>query len=133
MSGEPTKTRRIARLLLNFAGFAVVLIIWRWTIHAHLPLPVLAAIALVGLALVPVVSWVGRRSLDRRPTAEHAARVTSIVHYSIMLLLGAAIVGAVRAGVAWPGWVLPIPAASAAARCGRMIPPWWFVRSSERG
>jgi protein-S-isoprenylcysteine O-methyltransferase Ste14 len=95
--------------MFDGAVFVVLVFIWRWTQHAGLPLSVLGAIAILGVVVVPGISWLGRRLLDRLPSAEHATRIASVVHYSLMLPLGMAIVAAIRLGVARPGWILPVP------------------------
>lgn len=100
---------RLLRFAFDGAVFVVLVFIWRWTQHAALPLSVLGAIAILGVVVLPGISWLGRRSLDRLPSAEHATGMASVVHYGLMLPLGMAIVAAIRLGVAWPGWILPVP------------------------
>lgn len=100
---------RVLRLVFDGAVFVVLIIIWRWTQRAALPLSGLGAIAILGVAALPVISWIGRRSLDRLPSPEHATRMASVVHYGLMLPLGMAFVAAIRLEVAWPGWTLPVP------------------------
>src|SRR3974390_747268 len=97
------------RLFLDAAVFALLIAVWRWAQYASVPLESLGAIAILGLAAVPIISWFGRRSLDRLPTPEHAAGIASLVHYGMMLPLGLAIIAAIRLGIEWPWWVLPIP------------------------
>ncbi len=100
---------RVLRFVFDGTVFVVLVIVWRWAQRAALPLSVLGAIAILGVVVLPGISWLGRRSLDRLPTAEHATRIASVVHYGLMLPLGMAIVAAIRLGVAWPGWKLPVP------------------------
>lgn len=97
------------RLFLDIIVFAGLIAIWQWAEHASLPMAILGAIAVIGVAVVPAVSWWGRRSLERIPTAEHAAAIASAVHYGFMLPLGLGVIAAIRFGVAWPGWTLPVP------------------------
>jgi hypothetical protein len=89
------------RFLLDVALLAGLVAVWRWTIDARLPLTVAGAIALLGLVPLPLVSWIGRRSLDRNPTPEHAQQIASLVHYSLALPLGIAIICAIRVGAGW--------------------------------
>jgi protein-S-isoprenylcysteine O-methyltransferase Ste14 len=48
--------------------------------------------------------------LDAKPTIGHVARITTFVHYDIMILLGAAIIQALKLAQASPGWGIPLPA-----------------------
>jgi protein-S-isoprenylcysteine O-methyltransferase Ste14 len=100
---------RVLRLAIDGAVFVVLVMIWRWAIHSALPLPSLGAIAILGVVVLPAISWIGRCSLDHLPSSEHAKRIASAVHYGLMLPLGMAIVAAIRLGVAWPVWTLPVP------------------------
>jgi protein-S-isoprenylcysteine O-methyltransferase Ste14 len=67
-------------------------------------------IAVGGVLVVFPVVWIGRRVLDTQPTIHHANWVTMVVHFTLMMLIGAAIVEAIRFGRTWPGWVIPLPA-----------------------
>ena len=61
------------------------------------------------LAMFPVVC-VGRRVLDVQPTPSRAVWVTTVVHFTIMVLVGTAIIEAVNIGPVYPGWVIiPLP------------------------
>ncbi len=99
----------LLRFLLNIASFAILLLIWRTLIRTPLQLSFLITVAIVGLALVPIVSLVARLWLDHDPTPQHAKNIAILVHYALMLPLGSAIVSAVRAGILWPLWTLPVP------------------------
>jgi protein-S-isoprenylcysteine O-methyltransferase Ste14 len=95
--------------ILRLAGFALLLGLYRWLMATH-SAPLASGLVIVGcVVLVFPAVWLGRRLLDADPTPERATRLTLIVHYLLMLLLGAAIIEAVQTGRAWPGWVLPIP------------------------
>ena len=60
------------------------------------------------LLVFPIV-WLGRKVLDRQPSAGRAAWVTTFVHYGVVNLFGAAIIRAVTTHQDWSGWRLPIP------------------------
>jgi protein-S-isoprenylcysteine O-methyltransferase Ste14 len=104
-----TKRSLILRLM-SILGFALTLTIWSWVLNRQFD-HVQALIIIVGgvVAVFPVV-WVGRRTLDAKPTIDQTAWVTSIVHFAIMVLLGAAIIEAARTAETWQGWVMPMPA-----------------------
>jgi protein-S-isoprenylcysteine O-methyltransferase Ste14 len=95
--------------LLSIVLFVVTLAAWTWVSnHAFLPAQNLSVIGGC-VALVFPVAWIGRRALDRQPTADRASRVTRLVHFAVMTLFGAAIVRAVISRRDWVGWTLPIP------------------------
>jgi protein-S-isoprenylcysteine O-methyltransferase Ste14 len=72
--------------------------------------PTVTALAIVGpVVLVFPSVLAGRRILDAAPTAERAAKVNAVVHAWLMLLLGVAIITAIRTAGAWRGLIVPIP------------------------
>jgi len=96
-------------MLLRLALFVATLLVWRWARDAHLSMVLSLAIIVGAVLLVFPVVWLGRRTLDTRPTAARAAWVTTFVHFALMVLFGAAIIRAVVTHRDWPGWTLPIP------------------------
>jgi protein-S-isoprenylcysteine O-methyltransferase Ste14 len=108
-SHQPDWEHPLLRFVLNAAGFAILLLIWRALTRTLLPLWFLVTVAIVGLALVPIVAKLARLWLDRRPTQQHMKNIAILAHYGVMLPLGSAIICAVRAGIAWPLWTIPIP------------------------
>jgi len=106
---QQIRSRVLLQFLLKIAGFVVVLGIWRALIDKLLSLSLLITVAIVGLLLVPIVAALGRLWLDRQPTAAHAQRIALVIHYGIMLPLGAALICAIRAGIVLPLWELPVP------------------------
>jgi hypothetical protein len=85
------------------------LLVWRALILTLLPLSFVVTVAIAGLALVPIVAKLARLWLDRQPTAQQVKNIALLAHYGIMLPLDSAIICAVRAGIAWPLWTLPVP------------------------
>jgi protein-S-isoprenylcysteine O-methyltransferase Ste14 len=112
--GRQTVLRAISVL-----SFIAALAIWRATFERTLesgPLPPPdGPVVLLTVTLVPLpVILIGRWILDRSPTADRAAWVTTFVHYAVAIPLGVAIIVAVAAGLVWPcsynGWIdLPCP------------------------
>ncbi len=98
------------RLVLRVLGFALTLLVWHWVKDRSWS-PEVSLVFIVGgpLTLVPF-AILGRFLLDSRPTADRADWVAILVHYGVMIPLGAAIIEALKGGQAWPGWRLPIPA-----------------------
>src|SRR3990172_8028140 len=95
--------------LLSLAAFASTIAFWAWLATLALA-PVACGVCIVGfvLAVYPVV-WLGRKALDRMPTAGHAAAVTAVVHAVLMVLLGTAMLEAILTGESWRGIVVPFP------------------------
>lgn len=103
---EHTPIQRLTSVL----GFALTLALWYWVLNLRFDQIQMLLIIVGGvLAVFPVV-WIGRSSLDARPTIDRAAWVTAAVHFTVMLCLGAAIIGAIRTGQSWRGWAIPLSA-----------------------
>jgi protein-S-isoprenylcysteine O-methyltransferase Ste14 len=62
-----------------------------------------------GILLVFPVVWIGRKILEKHPNTQIAAWTTTGVHLFLLLLLGMAIIEAVKTYPGWYGWKLPIP------------------------
>ncbi|MFZ5921936.1 MAG: methyltransferase family protein [Chloroflexota bacterium] len=99
----------MSNVIVNLIGFSLTWGMWLILLFKRPALQTNIAIALAGIGgLVPVV-WAGRRLLDRQPTPERAVRVTSVVHYLIAALLGAALICATYVGLDSELWVLALP------------------------
>jgi protein-S-isoprenylcysteine O-methyltransferase Ste14 len=99
----------LVRTLLRVLGFVLVLTVWEWVKNGLFDTGWSLLIILGGsIAVLPVV-WIGRVMLDAKPTIGHVARITTFVHYDIMILLGAAVIQALKLAQASPGWGIPLP------------------------
>lgn len=98
------------RTLLGLIGFALTLTIWWWVKDSEIGRVPNLIIMFGGVLVVLPVVWIGRLVLDARPTCAHAAWITTLVHYAIMIPLGAALIKAVSVGQVWPVWAIPLPA-----------------------
>jgi protein-S-isoprenylcysteine O-methyltransferase Ste14 len=97
--------------------FVGTVLFWSWLARQDLS-PSVTALAVVGpVLLVFPAALAGRRMLDAAPTYERMVKITAVVHACVMLLLGAAIVVAIRTAGAWRGLVLPVPHVIAALLC----------------
>ncbi len=100
---------RFALTTIRIAAFVLTVALWRWLLGRTLGLWVnLLCIVGTVLAIFPMV-WVGRRLLDRDPTNDRVAWVTTLMHAVLMVLFGTAIVKAIETGDTWQGVVIPIP------------------------
>jgi protein-S-isoprenylcysteine O-methyltransferase Ste14 len=100
---------RLPSTLVPAGLFIVTVLVWRWARDARLPMTLSLVIIVGAVLLVFPVVWLGRKTLDTRPTAGRAAWVTTFVHFALMSLFGAAIVRAVVTHRDWPGLILPVP------------------------
>ena len=89
--------------------FAFTLSVWLWAINQQISQLLILLVMFGGvLTMFPVV-WIGRRMLDVQPTPNRAAWVTTFVHFSLMILIGTAIIVAIKIGLAIPLWAIPLP------------------------
>jgi protein-S-isoprenylcysteine O-methyltransferase Ste14 len=61
------------------------------------------------VAVIFPIVWLGRMLLDRHPSPDRAAWITTVMHAIVMILFGAAIIRAVTTYETWRGWLIPIP------------------------
>jgi hypothetical protein len=101
---------KIITVVIRIALFGFTLLVWWWMLRLPLSKPANLAVIVGGVLLVVPVVWLGRKMLDRRPTLDRAAWITTFVHVALMILFGAAIIRAVTSHNDWIGWLLPIPA-----------------------
>jgi protein-S-isoprenylcysteine O-methyltransferase Ste14 len=95
--------------VLNLIGLVLTWAIWGWLATRTFSPTTDALIAIGGtLLVIPAVLW-GRRQLDGEPTVARAVRVTAGVHYMIAVLVGAAILSAVRLAQNWAMGTIPLP------------------------
>jgi protein-S-isoprenylcysteine O-methyltransferase Ste14 len=93
----------------SVVAFVGTVLLWKWLMRQHFS-PSVTAVAIVGpVVLVFPSVLAGRRRLDAAPTPERAAKVNAVVHAWIMLLLGVAVITAIRTASTWRGLIVPIP------------------------
>ena len=86
------------KVAIRLAAFALTILCWRWARFGAFSTVWSVAVMWGGVGLVPLAALAGRRLLDRRPEWDSHGWVTTIVHYSEMILLGCAAITAVRIG-----------------------------------
>lgn len=88
--------------------FAGTVLWWKWLMRQQFS-PQVAAVAIIGPVVLLFPSAIaGRRILDAAPTPERALKVSAVVHAWLMLLLGVAVIAAIRTASTWRGLVVPI-------------------------
>jgi protein-S-isoprenylcysteine O-methyltransferase Ste14 len=99
----------VAEICARVAFFVFILLIWSWVLHQPFSGPVNLSIIVGGMLLVFPVVWLGRTMLDKKPTPTGAAWITTFVHYSVVMLIGVAVVRAIMTHQDWSVWSLPVP------------------------
>lgn len=106
---ERALLRAAGTLALHLGSFATTLLIWSWVFHTRFDTPASAAIIVGAIVLMVPVSLVARRWLDREPTPQRVRAATFLLHWVVMILIGAALLEAIKTGRSWRGWTLPLP------------------------
>ncbi len=101
--------RPIILTITRVIVFILTVALWRWLLGRTFG-PFLNLLCIVGTVLLifPTVR-IGRSLLDREPTVDRVAWVTTIMHAILMVLFGTAIVKAIQTGGTWPGPIIPVP------------------------
>ncbi|MHA1947130.1 MAG: methyltransferase family protein [Candidatus Hodarchaeales archaeon] len=90
-------------------GFILILIIWRFLIDQHFEPSTDLLIIMGGVCAVVPISILGRLYLNRNPLVEYVYWINLIVHFSIMICLGASIIRAILTYERWRGIIIPFP------------------------
>jgi protein-S-isoprenylcysteine O-methyltransferase Ste14 len=101
--------RQVLEFPIRILLLAAILCFFGWASAAPLPFAIDVSIIVLGVMLTFPVVWLGRIMLDKRPTSLRAIWITTIVHYTVVVVLGIAIIRALKTHRDWSGWVLPIP------------------------
>ena len=101
--------KRAVELFFRIVLFALALFLLKWAIDTPLPDVMNLSIILGGALLVFPVVWLGRKILDRHPTAGGAVWITTFVQFAVGNLLGVGAIRAVTTHRDWSDWVLPVP------------------------
>jgi protein-S-isoprenylcysteine O-methyltransferase Ste14 len=96
-------------IFFRIALFVVTFFVYSWAIYQPLSNIMNLSIIVGGELLVFPPVWLGRKMLDRQPTASRASWITIFVHYALIILLGVPLIRAVVTHQNWPDWTLPIP------------------------
>ena len=97
------------RQCVRYGGFVASLMVWWAVLHWNSGKAVTCLVVAGGVLLIFPIALVGRRILQAHPTCEFAERSASVIHYLIMIPVGAAIFKAIQTVQRAPGSALPIP------------------------
>jgi len=101
--------KHILEAFIRIALFVPILYLWLWVLDQPFSSTVNLSIIVGGVLLAFPVVWLGRKILDKNPTASRAVWITTFVHYSVVILAGVAVVRAIKTHQDWSGWSLPVP------------------------
>ncbi len=101
--------KKVIDLFIRIVLLILIWLIWNWVLGLHLSNRVNLAIIFGGILLVFPFVLLGRRILDKKPTLNRAAWVTTFVHYSLGILMGIPICRALSTHKEWSVWTLPVP------------------------
>ena len=87
----------------------LLLLLWWWALSGSFSCAANYLIIVGGLLLVFPVVWLGRKMVDKDPSLERLAWITTFVHYAAALLFFSAAFRAVVTHEDWPGPSLPVP------------------------
>ena len=110
MATARASLRRLGFQALHVGSLAVTLLIWSGVLRGLFAPSASTAIIVGGIGLMVPAAVAARRWLDRDPTPLRLRTATFLLHWIVMILLGAAIIEAVKTGRSWRGWTLPLPA-----------------------
>ncbi len=97
------------RLAINLVGLLLTWAVWMWLAVRDFSPGWYLWMAIGGeLALIPLI-LLARRLLDRQPSLARATWVTGVIHYLVAILLGGAVIAAVRFAMVAPEWSSPLP------------------------
>ena len=95
--------------VVKLGGLALTLACWRWAGGGQRSDAWNAAIIWCAPLFAYPISIVGRRALDAHPVIRRAEWTTILVHYAMMISLGAGIFPAFRLARKSPGIQIPLP------------------------
>jgi protein-S-isoprenylcysteine O-methyltransferase Ste14 len=101
--------KHASELIIRIALFVVTFFVYLWAIYCPLSNIINISIIVGGELLVFPLVWLGRKMLDRQPTASRASWITIFVHYALIILLGVPLIRVIVTHQNWPDWKLPIP------------------------
>jgi len=101
--------KHTGELFFKIALLVMTWYIWLWVLNQPLS-NIMNMSIIVGCELLvfPIV-WFARMILDRQPTTNRAAWITTFVHYAVGLLFGSAIIRAISTHRDWSDRMLTIP------------------------
>jgi len=101
--------KHILETFVRIILFVLIILLWWWVLHQRFSNIMDISIIVGGVLLIFPIAWLGRKILDKKPTASRAVWETAFVHFTVLILAGAAVVRAIGTHQYWSDWLLPIP------------------------
>ena len=101
--------RHLSSSLVRVVLLLVTLLIWLWDFNQDFQGWLNLTIIAGGLVLIIPVVFFGRWLLDLNPTKMQTLSITTLVHYAALILLGVAMIRAIKTNADWAVWALPVP------------------------
>ena len=101
--------KHVIESLVRFALLAVICYIFWLAQNVSFSNVINLLIIVGGVLLTCPLVWLGRKILDKQPTARRATWTTMFVHFGLGFTFGVPFVRAVITHQDWRGWVLLIP------------------------
>jgi protein-S-isoprenylcysteine O-methyltransferase Ste14 len=101
--------KNLVEFLTRVVLLAIILVLFWWVTDAQIPYVINMFIIVGGVLLTFPLVWLGRKILDKQPSATRAVWMTTFVHFGLGLTLGVPLVRALVTHQQWSGWVIPIP------------------------
>lgn len=101
--------KHILETFVRISLFVLTIFVWSWVLQLRLSSVMDVSIIVGGILLVFPIAWVGRKMLDKDPTAIRTGRITTGVHYTIVIMAGVAITRALGILQEGPDGLLPVP------------------------
>ena len=99
----------IPEIVVRIALLVLILLLWSWMLRQRFSDVMDMSIIVGAILLIYPIVLLGRKMLDKNPTISRAVRITTIIHYAVVILGGIAVVRAIQSHQYWSGWLLPVP------------------------
>ena len=103
--------RRFGSPILHLGSFAITLLIWSWVLDTRFGALASGSLIVGGTVLMVPAAAAARRWLDRDPTPLRLRTAIFLLHWTVMILMGVAVIEAIKTGRSWRGLTLPLPPA----------------------
>jgi protein-S-isoprenylcysteine O-methyltransferase Ste14 len=101
--------KHIPEVVGRTALFVVILFLWSWILRQRFSEIMDMSIIVGAILMIFPIALLGRKMLDKNPTISRAVRITTFIHYAVVILGGIAVVRAIQIHQHWSDWLLPVP------------------------
>lgn len=101
--------KHIPEIVVRIALLVLILLLWSWMLRQRFSDITDIAIIVGAILSIFPIALLGRKMLDKNPTISRTVRITTFIHYAVVILAGVAVVRAIQSHQYWSGWRLPVP------------------------